>query len=112
MWRRAEVQPRFFELAYQGTRDGARLPALETFAAAFSGGARPQPGEVVHQGPVLAYVSDGTILLPCPIPAGTEAFDTLAFYNADGELMALARHSHQPQPEAVTAYAYMDFPRE
>lgn len=112
MWRRCEVRPRFFEIAYQAMQTGARPPRLETFVAAQSGGATPQPGEIAHQGPVLAYASDGAILLPCPIPASTPAFDTLAFYNADGELMALARHpSPADSSEASTAFAYLDFPR-
>lgn len=112
MWHRAEVAPRFFEIAFQAVQAGSRPPRLETFAAALSGGGRPHAADVVHQGPVRAYVSEGVILLPCAIPAGTASFDTLAIYNDTGELMATCPYPTSDADEGVTALVYMDFPRE
>lgn len=121
MWRRCEVNQQFFQYAYEAYRGQSAPPHLESFVAATSGGQPPSPGDVVHQAPITeADTSGGVILLMCDIPPGTPSFDTLAFYNTLGELMAWCSH---PSADGNPAYpgggslktrrtfAYLDLPR-
>ncbi|MGP9633781.1 hypothetical protein ACT3R7_12010 [Halomonas sp. AOP43-A1-21] len=110
MWRRAEPLPAYYTAVFNAMATGAEPVALETFVAALTGGATPQPADVVHHGILRRYVSNGVILFICDIPPGAGDFDTLAFYNADSQVMATCPYLSASSEQGFTAYAYLSFP--
>ncbi|MDX5979551.1 hypothetical protein [Vreelandella alkaliphila] len=110
MWRRAEPLPAYYTALFNAVTTGSQPVVLETYVAALSGGAAPQPADIVHQGILRRYVSNGVIHCICDIPPGAGDFDTLAFYNADSQLMATCPYPSAFTDEGFTAYVYLSFP--
>ncbi len=109
-WRKASALDAYYEALLGAISTGTAPPAIESFVAALSGGALPQPGDVVAQGVPRRYVSDGVILLLCEIPAETGSFDTLAFYDSQGKPLATCRYPTAATIDSFTAYTYLSFP--